>query len=333
MSTGVPDSVLHCLPRPWRRALQTLPIEIQEEICELRLRIGRPTAVSLRDGRCRWLGPRGFVSRGEDALVFHREDGLALLQIVSDSSVYALEEQLRQGYATLPGGHRIGFCGTAVSNSDGSPRALRHVGTFMIRIARAAVGSGDKVLRALVTPDGRPRSALIVSPPGGGKTTLLRDLIRGFSRGDRKLGLPGLNVGVADERSELAASYEGIPGHDLGPRADVVDNAPKAYAVTLLLRGMAPDVIVTDEIGKAEDATAVLEALHGGVAVLASAHGAGWQDVKRRPGLRALTESPAFERIVVLSTRRGPGTVEAVFDPRSGPGRGHKLSTRSIQMG
>lgn len=317
----IPRSVLACLPARWRRACLLLTPDMQAELAELRLRVDRPVALVLRGRRGGWLGDAGFTEDVTTAPRFTRDDAERLLQAVSDSSVYALEEQLKEAFMTLPGGHRIGFCGETVLTA-GVPRTVKHVGSFMIRIARAVPGCAEALLPDVVGSRGRIYSTLIVSPPGCGKTTLLRDFARALSYGCPRLGMSGMNVGIIDERSEIAATYKGVPQHDLGPRVDVVDNAPKSIGMMQLLRGMAPDVIVTDEIGRREDAVAVQEALHGGVAVFASAHGGSWHDVARRPGLESLVDPVAFARVVVLSNRRGPGTVEAVLDPRKGMGSG-----------
>lgn len=328
---SIPESVLRCLPRHWRDACQSIPLNMQEELIELRLRVGAPFGLVFRGRKQRWLGPQGPVADASRVPTFSRNDGEQLLQAISDSSVYALEEQLRQGFMTLPGGHRVGFCGEAVMGSHG-PRTVKHVGSFMIRVARSVAGCGKRVLPHIVDGRGYLRSTLIVSPPGCGKTTLLRDLIRCLSSGSFRDDRTGLHVGVVDERSEIAATYKGVPSHDLGPRVDVMDNAPKSFGIMQLLRSMAPDVIATDEIGRPADAEAIREALHGGVAVLATAHGSSLEDVARRPGLQLLFEPMAFERVIVLSDRRGPGTIESVLNARSSGPSGHKSSIPSIHI-
>lgn len=293
------------LPQRIRRLFGRLPEAVLDELREIRLRVERPLLVVARGGRPSFIGRDGLAADATKAETFRRSDAAEFLQHISRSSVYALEEEFRQGFVTLPGGHRVGIAGE-VAFVDGRPKTLRHVGSFSLRIARAVPGAADAVMRK-VAAFGRPRHTLIVSPPGGGKTTLLRDLARQLS--------VRWQVTVVDERSEIAACFHGVPQLDVGPCTDVIDRCPKALGVVQALRGLAPQVVVTDEIGRPEDAAALLEAMHAGVAVIASAHGASWEELANRPALRALLEPCAFEVVVVLGDGRRPGAVQAVLAP------------------
>jgi|GEM_PF-102496 len=307
------------LPPRLRPLITQLPQEQKARLVELRLRVGRPLAAVLRGDGQWFISAQGLVRHPAAAESVTADDGARLLAAVSRSSVYALEDAFRQGYVTLPGGHRVGFCGEAAVEA-GDLRTWRHVASFNIRIARAVPGAADAVLPRLVAAGGRIRHTLVVSPPACGKTTLLRDLARQISWGVPSLGLAGQAVAIVDERSEIAACRDGIPQHDVGPCTDVCDRCPKAPGMLLMIRAMAPRVLVTDELGTPADAAAVLEAVHAGVSVVASAHGASWEEVARRPALAPLVQNGAFERAVILSRRRGPGTVEAILDlaPRAG---------------
>jgi stage III sporulation protein AA len=160
----------------------------------------------------------------------------------------------------------------------------------------------------------RPYHTLLISPPRAGKTTILRDLVRLLSSGIPDLHFPGLSVGVVDERGELAACYDGVPQHDLGPRVDVLDHCPKALGMLMLLRSMSPQVVATDEIGRPEDVTALWEMVNTGLSVLATAHASSWEELEQRPYLRDLVRDRIFQRYVFLSRRRGPGTVDGIWD-------------------
>ena len=150
------------------------------------------------------------------------------------------------------------------------------------------------------------KNTLIISPPGCGKTTMLRDLSRILSS--------GYKIGIADERGEIAASFKGISMHDVGEKTVVMNCVPKAEAMNMMIRSMGIDVVITDEIGSAEDASAILNALYAGVKVIASAHGYSYSDVCLRPDLKKLISSGGFEKFIVLSRRFGPGTVEEVVN-------------------
>ena len=230
-----------------------------------------------------------------------------LRQVVENAtqcSAHTALDRVRQGFVTLRGGHRIGLCGS-VTKKDGRIVTLRELSSLSIRVARSVPGLAKPLLPEL-TEDGRFLSTLILAPPGAGKTTLLRDLVRVLSDGE---GCPPHRVSVADERGEIAALWRGEPQLYVGRHTDVLDGCSKSEGLSILIRGMDPQVAAADELGGSEDVRAAEEAAGCGVAVLATAHGAGLEDLRRRPACRELLELGAFRRLVVLERR---GAVRSV---------------------
>jgi stage III sporulation protein AA len=268
-----------------------------EELQEIRLRAGKP--MILREaGR----------ERITDCVVSAREVG-ECLQYAGNYSLYAYEEEIRNGYLTVRGGHRVGLAGR-VRADQGGVKAMRQAGSLNIRVAHEIRGCAASLL-PLLFGDGRARSVLLISPPGGGKTTCLRDLIRLLA--DGRSGLGPVQVGVVDERSELGACYQGIPQNDLGLRSDILDGCPKAEGIYMLLRSMAPDLIAVDEISLASDAEAVAYAAGCGCMFLATLHGENPEDFKRRPAMRELWERRIFGRYVLLGGKPA-GQILDVYD-------------------
>ena len=197
----------------------------------------------------------------------------------------------------------------------GRVKTLKNVSALNFRICREITGVADRLMPLLV--DGKNRRVyhtLLVSPPQGGKTTLLRDIVRQLSDGVSSLGFPGVNVGLVDERSEVAGCYGGVPQLDVGQRTDVLDRCPKAEGMLMLLRSMSPAVVAADEIGRGEDALAIDDLLNAGIALLTTVHGRSVSEIKLRPVIQGLVDRKVFERFVVLGRSRGPGTIEAVLD-------------------
>ena len=293
-----------------RVLLGKLPRQVQADVLEVRIRQARPLALVTRSGIV-------FVSKSGQLVVDptegHRvtgEECRLTLQLMTRSSIYMVQDQLVQGFITLPGGHRVGISGTAYVE-QGNAMTIRNMGQFNIRIARELPGVANAILPAIMDSRGRVVSTLIVSPPGCGKTTLIRDVARQLSWGNSG-SCSRHNVVVIDERSEIAASWQGEPQMDIGPCTDVLNGYPKTSGIMVAVRALAPDVVLTDELGTAEDVRAVIEASGAGIVVLASMHGDSWENVQMRPGGRLLAESRVFRRLVILSRRRGPGTVEKV---------------------
>ncbi|MDO4174448.1 MAG: stage III sporulation protein AB [Eubacteriales bacterium] len=274
-----------CLPLEIRRRLEALRPADQRSCEEIRLRIGQPLQVS-RQGKEHILD--GYVLRPEDITdTFAR---------ASEYSIHTHADSLREGYLTLRGGHRIGVCGQmAVQN--GEALSFRCISSLNIRIARQHKGVACEALMRQLEENGRLYSTLFLSPPGRGKTTLLRDMAR-------QLSDTGIRTALADERSELAALYGGVPQFDIGRHTDVMDGCPKAEAAMMMLKTMSPQLLVLDEITSDADLYAAEYASHCGVAVLASAHAWDLDDFRLRPLYQRLLDRNIFTKIFCIEADR-----------------------------
>ncbi len=312
MGTHNIDLFLANLAPNLRGLLFALSENVLESLEEIRLRKLRPLAICRR-GKTYFVTPNGELSLEPTAgyLVSHG-DLMVTVQLISKSSLYVFEEELKQGFLTLPGGYRVGVAGQFIL-SNRRIIGIKEISSLNFRLAREIIGCATPLLPRLVDTKGRPYSTLIVSPPQCGKTTLLRDLARQLSYGSPSLGLVRSQVVVVDERSEIAGVYDGVPQMDVGPCTDVLDACPKPEGILMAIRSLAPDVIVTDEVGTSEDVAALQEAVNAGVRVFSSVHAGSWQELEKRPSLQPLLTNETFTQAVLLSRRRGPGTIEGIL--------------------
>lgn len=228
------------------------------------------------------------------------KDLLETLEKVTENSIYTYENQISNGFITLHGGHRVGIVGNAVAEND-KVISISYISGMNFRIAREIKGCGNFIIKELYN-QGEFQNTLIVGIPGSGKTTLLRDLIRQISNGNQYS--KGLNVGVVDERNEIASMYKGIEQTDLGIRTDVISNIPKTIGIKMLIRSMCPQVIAVDEIGGKKDSEAIFYAMCCGSKGIFTAHGNSLQDIKSNPELKELLEYKLLERIIILDQKQ-----------------------------
>jgi len=293
--------------------ISAVPIVHLAYLIEIRLRINRPLLLVLGSVDI-MLNSRGdIVNDVTAAYLCTRDDINKILQIISKNSLYAFEQELKMGFLTIHGGHRVGLAGQAIVDG-GEMKALKNISSLNIRMAREIKGCGDKIMPYIITGENKVLNVLVISPPCCGKTTILRDLIRQISMGNKEFR--GVQVGVVDERSEIAACKNGIPTVDLGPRTDIIDGCPKASGMLMLIRSMSPVVVATDELGRAEDVCAVREALHAGVSILATVHGRDMNEVLQRPYVGELIQSKYFDRYIILSDKPKVGTIEKIIDSK-----------------
>lgn len=286
------------------------PTNIFDGLEEIRIRTAKPLLLKVGDDDFT-LTPRGEVTRNLDkGYIINEEDIFRTIASISDNSLYAFEEEIRRGFITIPGGHRVGLAGQVlIQNYD--VKSIKDFSGICIRIAREKKGCAEHLLRLVCDSKGLINNTLIISPPRCGKTTMLRDLARLLSNGNSYC--KPHNVVIVDERSELAGSYRGLPQLDVGIRTDVLDSCPKALGMIMAIRSLSPQVVVTDEIGRKEDVEAIYECINAGVAVICTIHAKNIQELEARPLIKNLIEMGAFQLGIVLSRKRGPGTVEEVI--------------------
>ena len=296
----------------------------QSGLEEIRVRVGQPIEFCYGSDNCYLIGKekeqmlcseKDYRRWEKDLYHASEADLREMLNYISNYSLYAYKEEIKQGYITIEGGHRVGVAGQTVL-VDGKIAGISPITFLNIRIAHEKCGCAKKIL-PLIRQKNSIYNTLILSMPGAGKTTLLRDSIRALSNGEA-YGIR-LKVCVVDERSEIAASFHGVPQNDMGPRTDVMDGCGKAEGMQLLIRSMSPTVVAVDELGKEEDFRAVESVIHCGCTLLATAHGNSLEDIMEQPFFQKLKSMQVFERYIILGRQKRNGRSVQILDGKGKP--------------
>ena len=283
------EEILKIVSSKLRRILESSDMDF-ERLQEMRIRMLEPFIV-IYDGDEFFVSEKGeCLKQPVNSYHITAADIKETIEYISNFSLYAYEDEIRQGFITVQGGHRIGLAGKVVLEND-RVKSVKHISFINIRMSHERKGCGECILPYIFEGD-RVCHTLIISPPGCGKTTLLRDIVRLISDGNENR--QGLSVGVVDERSEIGACYRGVPQNDIGMRTDVLDCCPKAEGMLMLIRSMSPAVIAVDEIGKREDIDALAYVMNCGCQILATVHGSSIDDIRNKPVLRKLVEERLF---------------------------------------
>lgn len=302
---GQETSILQLFPDTYRDLFQEV-IRNPEHVNEIRMRAEKPIIIVMK-GQEYFLTKAGALTKDKEAAEKMGQRALeTILNHICNYSVYAYEDEIRQGFLTVEGGHRIGVAGQAVMKTEKEIKNIKFIRFLNIRISHQIIGTADLILPFLYE-NGKLCNVLLISMPGVGKTTLLRDMIRQISDGNRYS--KGLTVGVVDERSEIAGCFHGIAQNDVGIRTDVLDACPKALGMMLLLRSMSPNVIAVDEIGSRQDEEMIRQLTRCGVYVMATIHGNGISDLENSAIGKELIKEKIFERYIVMEKETN-GTVK-----------------------
>lgn len=288
--------ILEILPREIKNQLNAFNFK---NIQEIRIRAEKPIIVKE--------GSNEVITNYMATL----EDISSIVKRMSSYSIYAYDDEIKQGYITIKGGHRVGICGKCVLDGE-KVKTIKYPASLNIRICREVEGCSNKIL-PYVLKSSMVENTIIISPPNCGKTTLLRDIAKNLSNGIKRLNLRGVKVCVIDERSEIASCVNGVPQLNIGLRTDVLDSCPKSQGIMMAIRSMSPEVIVCDEIGSREDIESIIKAMNSGVKLITTVHGYDVEDIYEREVFKEAIENKVFQKAIVLSGRKGVGTVEYIY--------------------
>ncbi len=305
------DELLKILSLKLRTVFGKLSIDF-DQLQEIRLRINAPLLIIYSNQESFVTEEAKLVKQPAKAIIITKNEIRETMEYISNYSLYAFEEEIRQGFITISGGHRIGIAGKIIVEDD-SIKGMKHISFINVRLAHQVKGCADAVLPYLINQESKGiYHTLIISPPRCGKTTLLRDIIRQLSDGSELL--PGMSIGVVDERSEIGACYMGTPQNEVGIRTDILDCCPKAKGMLMLIRSMSPQVIAVDELGSKEELEAIDYVIGCGCKLIATIHGSSLEDIRSKPVLGELMEKRLFERYILLNNKKGIGHLEEIYD-------------------
>ena len=277
-----------------------------DKLQEIRMGVGLPVRIKQAGEECLLTGQGWMTRNRQEAWHLSETEMEDVIKNICQYSIYAFEHEISQGFLTVQGGHRVGVAGRVVLGENGQIRNITHIRFLNIRISHEVLGAANDSIPFLYESN-TFLNTLLISPPGCGKTTLLRDIVRQVSDGNPSG--TGRQVGVVDERSEIAGSYLGIPQNHVGFRTDVLDACPKVQGMMLLMRSMAPAVVAVDEIGGEEDIQAIQQILKGGSSIVATMHGNSIEDA-----VAYLDGKLVFRRYILLERIQGIPQVTQIYD-------------------
>ncbi|MGL5718440.1 MAG: stage III sporulation protein AA [Paraclostridium sp.] len=307
------DEIINSLAMNLREKIKPF-INSNINVEEIRIRVNKPLIINSNNTDYFFnINKNCFDTREDNTYIVRKEDIEQTFQLMCKYSIHSFIDDIKKGFITLKGGHRVGIVGKVILE-DGQVKNIKHISSLNLRVCREIVGCSDKVLGHIIKSSKEVNNTLIISPPQCGKTTLLRDIVRNLSNGNKERGFRGIKVALIDERNEISGSYLGVPQMDIGMRTDVIETCPKDIGIMMLLRAMSPNLIVTDEIGSESEIKALYTALNGGVSLITTVHGDSIEDIRNRKELSKLLDSELFKKIIILSAKKGPGTIEKVYD-------------------
>lgn len=303
------DEILNLFPEE-KRPFWSQVVEKIEELQEIRLRVNQPIIILYRNGNY-YLNQKGLLIREKEKATYLQDQDLEdIMNHICNYSMYAYEDQLKQGYLTVQGGHRVGVAGTVIMEGN-TIKNIKYISYVNIRVSHQIIGAADKIL-PYIYQDRILQNTLIISPPGCGKTTLLRDMIRQISNGNKNG--KGLKIGVVDERSELGGCFRGIAQNDLGIQTDILDGCPKVEGMMMLIRSMAPEVIAIDELGNQEDFMALEKIIKCGCHVIATIHGSTIEELALKSKFQFLLKNQLFQRYILLDNTHKVGNITEIYN-------------------